>query len=305
MKGLIVQKANIFIARSLPEYVSVAYTPVGIDDDAFRSHLATMGNALYPHTIEHLRQLNVSDISSLKDAHGNFGGHDIVQMPEGIVDLDGLKRNLGNIAAAWVQFDARIHPSVAIGTDYVRIQMAYSTEDSWEGPEASRDRKAIEIAAKFNDPQAARIGLRPLDTIYPEMSFEEMLHLGRVPEEVGRLQDSLQDSRNLSSRVARYLSSQLQEIGIVPYSARHYDAATGERTDSPVTSFDEVADIDDKNGWGPTIYARFGGRGEVELQFLQLALNSTFPEDSGYYLTVKNKSARGTLEDILERAQSL
>lgn len=373
MNGLIVQKAKIFDPRTLPDYIQEATNsrkaPFSRDVEGHLYQDTTkLGLSLYPGTIAYLQPLNVSGISNLR------GRFDNEKLPEGIVDLGGLTRNVGAIAFTWPRFDATINPTVPVGTNSVRISMYYDgsddsevvrremgqiAEDYRQGKITPKDeyhertlkgiaeaverekqnpseykQRSVCIAARFDDPQSARIGLRQLGTIYPEMLFEEELLAVGLPQEIAEAHRKALDylhqhwlydhrlgqkpdyefddadyhrfTKDANLQHMRFLTPHLQGLGIVPITASYFygDLKPTERRSVPITSFGDVVDIIANESYDrphiPEISAMFGDR-KVEMDFSRG--NGTFGIfDFG--VVIENRGRERTLEDILERVQS-
>ncbi len=370
MNGVIVQEAKIFDPRTLPAYIEEATrfrkAPVECRDEKGRLYFDTtsLGMSLYPHTVAYLKPLNVSDISNLRVSF------DDEKLPGGITNLEGLSRDIAAIAHIWPEFDAVINPSVPVGKPSVRISMHYNgldeieiltreleqiAEDYRQGKTTPKDeseektlkaivksvemgrqqpseykQRSIRIAAKFDEPEAARIGLRQLITLFPEMLFEEELFAVKLPEDIAEKHRKASDylhahwcyehdlgpkpdyefnavtyhrlTKDANMLHLLFSANILQGLGIAPRAAKHFSES--KTISVPVSNYEDVAALiaDDKYASPhiPTVSAAFGDR-SVELDFN--GGNATF----GIFdlsVAIKNMAQAGTLEDILEKVQS-
>lgn len=372
MKGVIVQEVNIFDPRTVPAYIQESINsrkaPLSRDAEGGPYKDRTnLGLSLYPNTIAYLQPLNVSGISNLR------GTYDNEKFPDGIADLEGLMRNVSAIASTWPVFDAVINPAVPVGTNNVRISMHYdgfddievvrteleqmaedykqgkitpqnkyherflrgiveSVEREKQTPSEYRQR-SISIATRFDDPQTARIGLRQLGTIFPEMLFEEELLAVELPQETAEAHRKARDylhahwlydhklgpkpdykfddatyhrlTKDANLQHLEFLAPYLQGFGVVPTTASNFaESGSMERAIVPVSQYDEVVTLmkDEKytDPHIPKISALFDGK-KVELDFSKgNAIFGIF--DFG--VVIENRDREWTLEDILERVQS-
>ena len=86
---------------------------------------ANKGVVLYSKTIDYLEPLNILEVSTLRDRlHYK-------DLPN-IRSIQELRSNLQVIATTWPEFDAIISPAVRLGTNNVRIEMFYSSDDAFK-----------------------------------------------------------------------------------------------------------------------------------------------------------------------------
>ena len=332
-----------------------------------------LGMSLYPHIIRYLQPLNISRVSNLE---GRFANE---VMPKGIENLKGLEDNLKAIAYTWPQFDASINPVVQVGTNTVRIMMFYDGWDGYESVERDLretaekyrqgkitptdklheialkkavaeidelnpqkyEQRSVSLSAKFENSKDARIGLRQLKNIFPEMLFEEELLAIKLPQEVAKAHKKARDylhahwcydhglgpkpdykydsatydrlTKDANLQHMKFLAPHLEEWGIMPLTASYFtETLSIEKTVVPIKVFGDVIDLMAAESYTnphiPNVSALFSpirgllGGPKIELDFSRG--NGTFGIFD-FAIVIENKDKEGTLEDILEKAQSI
>ena len=220
-------------------------------------HLTAMGMALYSRAIDYLKPLKISRIYELQDLYSE------VIYPN-IKTLDELRANVEKIARTGPFFKAIINPPVPVGSNEVIIAMDYSIADIDKVKDGSG--RSISIIAAYDNPHAARVGLRELKKIYPEMLFDELLFI--IPMS-GEVKDAFEQAENyyLSLRSKRLVEwstedmktlielrrernlklldfaiPHLQELKIKPEQIEDKIIVEGKLKDyiTPINSFDDI-----------------------------------------------------------------
>jgi hypothetical protein len=281
----------------------------------------TLVKALYPALITHLERLNITEITDFVD----------LQPPlkpiEGIATLEELGKNLGKLGGIWPRFKAKIKADFPLGTDEAIIEMAYSSFDNIE-PEP----RSITVSSIFENAYNARIGLKNLIKLYPEMLLEETLFAFKLPEPIrelhGKSRAYLDETYNyehgFSSKKPEseydsevyhtlrktallkhlgFAAPNLSRAGIIPIGIKYYDDST--EIKMPVESFEEITDVIRQPSYSKVHLP------EVQALFGDAAINIDFGNGNGTHkiyaydmMSVAITSEKdGTLEDIMSRIQ--
>ena len=361
MSGAIIQEVKIFDPSNIPGYI--------IEVDNWISSLVSrqlqglppkdtsdMGRILYPHLIKYLQPLNVSGIFNLK-LYDALKGDYVQAKSDGATDIKYLENNIQNFAATWPEFEAMINPRILIGTHKVKVHMHHSSGDSihqqFKKKEYLQDiqdseknlktitqdshykSRSISIAAKFEDPKFARIGLRYLKQLYPEMIFEEELFAFDLPDDligliiesekylIQRLIEAEREDKELedgfdmdycpeialdsSLRLLEFLVPKLKLLELIPttvsYWAYKSDSFGFEERKHSINSFNDIQQImkEENISYIPEVIAKFNDR-KVRMDFKR----------TGYIFGINNSGVcilnidrEGTLEDILQKLQTI
>jgi hypothetical protein len=309
-------------------------------DEHIEKRLAAMSKSLYSHAIEYLKPLNISKISELQDAK------DETRINSNIKTLEELGANIEKIIRVYREkfgidlhfspsepfFKAVINPPVPIGSNDVIIEMHCDIFDIDRVED--RSERVISIVAAYDNPSAAKIGLRGLKKIYPEMKFDELLFILPMPKEVKNAferaknyDNILHKSPNVSeeeerilirlnrkknSKLLNFSIPHLQKLGIKPVQIKDFKLTDNfiRSYTVPVKSFDDVLNYVElfPKYHIPDIDASFDGR-KIKLIFApgssllywppSWKLNEMYNIYS-YGVIIENHDAEGTLEDIFQ-----
>jgi hypothetical protein len=274
-------------------------------------HRTAMGMALYPYAIDYLEPLKISRIYGLQDLCGEADPN-----LKTIKTVDELRANVEKMVRADIFFEAEINPSVPVGSNKVIIEMYCNIADIYNVEDGSG--RSISIIAAYDNPHAARVGLRELKKIYPEMLLDELMLILPMSKEV---KDAFEREKNyyISVRSRRgeeetfrrlvrernfklldFAIPYLEKLGIEPEEIEDYGI--------PINSFDDLltylqASLSD---YIPPINARFRGR-KINLMFEPLLSDWTgwkLDEIYGIYRFVVGIETpdveERTLEDIFQ-----
>jgi len=327
MNGTIIQSTHILDPTTVPEYAnqlrswwSTYYSnKPGVTRD--------FGNVLYPRAISYLADLNVSNISNVRTLYTKK------RILEGTFDLQSLIGNIDSINSITPEFDASIHPGVAVGTNEVVIGLNYSVFDNTKKfqkvvyemgqqslIEEENKPRSITISSKFDNPESARTGLINLRVIYPEAVFREALYAFEMPTQISQLQravdfrfsnnpgvenddDNLEAfSQNKNLTHFLFLVPLLQNSGIMPLIVSWLDIDFKHQSEK-IDSYSQLIEMVEQEPSMlihlPRISASFEDR-RVDLEFEGLKTSYGLPD---YGVRILNRDVDGTLEDILENIQ--
>lgn len=195
----------------------------------------------------------------------------------------------------------------------------------------SRNLRAVQIIAKFEDPKLAMPGLRGLAGFFPDAVFAETLFFGGLPRNIVKIYKKIADNiqewwdsinrittkepdfddrmhREMTSEASikhlEFLKPVIERLGIRPTRMSYYDGKLNMPYNIEVGSIDEVARLISEgyyDGRIPLIHAVFNG-GEIRMEFPSW---KDVMDVSTFAMRIKNGTRNGTLESILAKMNSI
>lgn len=288
---------------------------------------AELGDLVYPVAFGLLRKLDIRGVRHLKD----LSTKQAPRVP--VYTLHGLREFIGMVPYLPISFDARINLPRGMYRSKIRINpfiAVYAATNENAPNYNSQNLRAIDITARFTNPESAVLGLRGLAAVFPDFVFEEKLLVGNLPGHIAEMYKKIEGLvdeylvyeygltskkpdldwtryREMTSQLGmahiEFLKPMFEGLDIHPHRADYYDDRSNIPYQIPVESLDDVIGLISRGYYNssriPTIHATFNGQ-EIAIEFpsWESRLGSNFA------MQVRNGSNNHTLEFILEGIKS-